>query len=375
MEKRIWLSPPHMGGTEMTYIQQAFESNWIAPVGTNVTAFEKQIAEFIGFGHVAALSSGTAALHLALVMLGVGKGDVVICQSLTFAASANPVVYQGGIPVFVDSEPHTWNICPDALEQAIKQCFNKGKKPKAIIIVHLYGMPARIGEILALCNYYDIPLIEDAAEALGSEYRGRKAGSFGTFGIFSFNGNKIITTSGGGALWSADSEVINKAKFLAAQARDPAPHYEHSVIGYNYGLSNVSAGIGRGQMEVLKTRIAQRRAIYDFYQKALQNLPGLSFQNESAECFSNRWLTALSFDFQQSGISSQMLMAELESRNIESRHVWKPMHLQPVFRDALYFGGTVAEQLFQTGICLPSGSSLLPGDLEQVRDAIIEHFT
>ncbi|MCF0042339.1 DegT/DnrJ/EryC1/StrS family aminotransferase [Dyadobacter fanqingshengii] len=375
MEKRIWLSPPHMGGTEMTYIQQAFESNWIAPVGTNVTAFEKQIAEFIGFGHVAALSSGTAALHLALVMLGVGKGDVVICQSLTFAASANPVVYQGGIPVFVDSEPHTWNICPDALEQAIKQCFNKGKKPKAIIIVHLYGMPARIGEILALCNYYDIPLIEDAAEALGSEYRGRKAGSFGTFGIFSFNGNKIITTSGGGVLWSADSEVINKAKFLAAQARDPAPHYEHSVIGYNYGLSNVSAGIGRGQMEVLKTRIAQRRAIYDFYQKALQNLPGLSFQNESAECFSNRWLTALSFDFQQSGISPEMLMAELESRNIESRHLWKPMHLQPVFRDALYFGGTVAEQLFQTGICLPSGSSLLPGDLEQVRDAIIEHFT
>lgn len=364
-----------MGGTEMTYIQQAFESNWIAPVGTNVTAFEKQIAEFIGFGHVAALSSGTAALHLALVMLGVGKGDVVICQSLTFAASANPVVYQGGIPVFVDSEPDTWNICPDALEQAIKQCFNKGKKPKAIIIVHLYGMPARMGEILALCNYYDIPLIEDAAEALGSEYRGQKAGSFGTFGIFSFNGNKIITTSGGGALWSADSEVVNKAKFLAAQARDPAPHYEHSVTGYNYGLSNVSAGIGRGQMEVLKTRIAQRRANFDFYQNTFRTLPGLNFQEDPNECFSNRWLTALTLDFEKSGISPSILIAALEKKSIEARHLWKPMHLQPVFRDALYFGGTVAEQLFQTGICLPSGSSLLPGDLEQVRDAIIEHFT
>ncbi|SKC10363.1 perosamine synthetase [Dyadobacter psychrophilus] len=364
-----------MGGTEMTYIQQAFETNWIAPIGANVAAFEKQIEEFIGFGHVAALSSGTAALHLALIMLGVGKGDVVICQSLTFAASANPIIYQGGIPIFVDSEPVTWNICPDALEHAIRHCFNKGKRPKAIIIVHLYGMPARMDEILALCNRYDIPLIEDAAEALGSEYNGQKAGSFGAFGIFSFNGNKIITTSGGGALWSADRKLIEKTKFLAAQARDPAPYYEHSATGYNYGLSNICAGIGRGQMQVLETRIAQRRAIYDFYQKALQNLPGLSFQNEFAECFSNRWLTALSIDFQQSEISPQMLIAELESRNIESRHLWKPMHLQPVFKDALYFGGTVAEQLFQTGICLPSGSSLLPGDLERVRGAISNLFT
>lgn len=364
-----------MGGTEMTYIQQAFEANWIAPVGANVNAFEKQIEEFIGCGHVAALSSGTAALHLALVLLGVGRGDIVICQSLTFAASANPIIYQGGVPVFVDSERTTWNICPDALEAAIKHCLNVGKKPRAIIVVHLYGLPARIDEILTLCSHYDIPLIEDAAEALGSAYRNQKAGSFGTFGIFSFNGNKIITTSGGGALWCADRKLIEKSKFLAAQARDPAPYYEHSVTGYNYGLSNVCAGIGRGQMEVLELRIAHRRTNYDFYRKALENLPGLSFQNEPSECFSNRWLTALTLDYHRSGVSPQMLITALESHNIESRHLWKPMHLQPVFKDALYFGGNIAERLFQTGICLPSGSSLLPEDLERVKNAITKLFT
>ncbi|MCF0065337.1 aminotransferase class I/II-fold pyridoxal phosphate-dependent enzyme [Dyadobacter chenwenxiniae] len=374
MEKKIWLSPPHMGGTEMMYIQQAFDTNWIAPVGANVSAFEKQIEDFIGCGHVAALSSGTAALHLALVLLGVGKGDIVICQSFTFAASANPIAYQSGIPVFVDSEPETWNICPDTLERAIKHCINKGKKPKAIIIVHLYGMPARMDEVLTLCNHYDIPLIEDAAEALGSEFNDRKAGSFGTFGIFSFNGNKIISTSGGGALWSADPALIKKAKFLASQARDPALHYEHSVTGYNYSLSNVCAGIGRGQMEVLRNRVAQRRANNAFYQKALEKLPGINFQKEPAECFSNRWLTALTLDFQQSEISPKKLIAELESENIESRHLWKPMHLQPVFKDAPYFGGNIAGELFHSGICLPSGSGLKADDLQRVTSAITKLF-
>ncbi|MCF2490438.1 DegT/DnrJ/EryC1/StrS aminotransferase family protein [Dyadobacter sp. CY347] len=375
MEKRIWLSPPHMGGTEMTYIQQAFDANWIAPVGTNVNAFEKQIEEFIGCGRVAALSSGTAALHLALVLLGIEKGDIVICQSLTFAASANPIVYQGGTPVFVDSEPVTWNVCPDALESAIKHYIDKGKKPKAIIIVHLYGMPARMAEISTLCVHYDIPMVEDAAEALGSEYNGRKVGSFGLMSIFSFNGNKIITTSGGGALWSADSKLIEKARFLASQARDPKPHYEHLVTGYNYSLSNVCAGIGRGQMEILKHRINQRRANNAFYQKALKRLPGINFQDELAECFSNRWLTALTLDFQQSGIAPRTLITELERNNIESRHLWKPMHLQPVFKDAPYFGGNIAAELFLSGICLPSGSSLTAEDLLRVANIITKVFT
>lgn len=374
MNKKIWLSPPHMGGTEMKYIQEAFHSNWIAPVGENVNAFEKQIETFIGSGKVAALFSGTAALHLALVLLGVGKGDFVICQSFTFAASANPIIYQGGIPVFVDSEKSTWNICPDALEHAILYCLKKRKKPKAIIAVHLYGMPAQLDEILALCNRYNIPLIEDAAEALGSEYKGRKVGSFGTFGIFSFNGNKIITTSGGGALWSDNPLLIEKAKYLAAQARDPALHYEHSATGYNYNLSNICAGIGRGQMEVLNMRIAQRRANFSFYQNKLQKLPGLKFQHEPSECFSNRWLTALTLDLNCSPVSPKKLIKALENHNIEARHLWKPMHLQPVFKDAPYFGSNIAEHLFQTGICLPSGSSLLPEDLERITDAVTNIF-
>ncbi|MCF2499457.1 DegT/DnrJ/EryC1/StrS family aminotransferase [Dyadobacter chenhuakuii] len=374
MEKRIWLSPPHMGGTEMSYIQQAFDTNWIAPVGANVDAFEKQIDEFMGYGHVAALSSGTAALHLALVLLGVTRGDFVICQSLTFAASANPIIYQGATPVFVDSEPLTWNICPDVLESAINHCIRKGKKPKAIIIVHLYGMPVRMDEILTLCHHHNIPIIEDAAEALGSEYKGQKAGSLCRFGVFSFNGNKILTTSGGGALWSADQTAIQKAKFLATQARDPAPHYAHSVTGYNYSLSNICAGIGRGQMQVLEDRIAQRRANYAFYQQTFSTLPGLQFQNEPPECFSNRWLTALTLDFQQTGISPQTLIAALEYKNIESRHLWKPMHLQPLFKDAPYFGGTIAGDLFRSGICLPSGSSLAEDDLHRVIQVITNLF-
>ena len=374
MNKKIWLSPPHMGGTEMKYIQEAIDSNWIAPVGENVNAFEKQIETFMGSGNVVALSSGTAALHLALVLLGVGKGDFVICQSLTFVASANPIIYQGGIPVFVDSEKSTWNICPDALEDAILYCLKKHKKPKAIIAVHLYGMPAQLDEILALCNHYNIPLIEDAAEALGSEYKGRKLGSFGTFGIFSFNGNKIITTSGGGALWSDKSLYIRKAKHLAAQARDPTAHYEHSVTGYNYNLSNISAGIGRGQMEVLEVRIAQRRANFSFYQNKLQKLHGLKFQHEPSECFSNRWLTALTLDSNSSPISPKTLIKALENSNIEARHLWKPMHLQPVFKDAPYFGSNMAEQLFQTGLCLPSGSNLLAEDLERISDVITQTF-
>jgi dTDP-4-amino-4,6-dideoxygalactose transaminase len=375
MNKKIWLSPPHMGGAEMTYIQQAFDSNWIAPIGANVDAFEKQIETFIGFGKAAALSSGTAALHLALILLGVGKGDIVICQSFTFAASANPIIYQGGIPVFVDSEKSTWNICPDALEHAILFCLKKGKKPKAIIAVHLYGMPAQLDEIVALCNRYNIPLIEDAAEALGSEYKGRKLGSFGTFGIFSFNGNKIITTSGGGALFSENPILITNAKFLAAQAKDAASHYEHSKTGYNYSLSNICAGIGRGQMEILETRIAQRRANFSFYQNKLGKLPGLTFQNEPSGCFSNRWLSAVTLDSDHSGTSPEALIEELGKSNIEARHLWKPMHLQPLFKDAPYFGGNIAEHLFQTGLCLPSGSSLSPEDLERITDIIIRMFT
>ncbi|MGD9900846.1 MAG: DegT/DnrJ/EryC1/StrS family aminotransferase [Calditrichaceae bacterium] len=372
--KKIWLSSPHMSGEELKYIQEAFDTNWIAPLGPHVDAFENEVANFVGVDHAAALTSGTAAIHLALVMLGVGPGDDVICQSFTFSASANPIVYQHATPVFIDSETDTWNMDPDLLETAIKDRIKKGRKPKAVIIVHLYGQPAKLDEILQVCNRYEIPLIEDAAEALGSEYKGKKAGGFGKFGILSFNGNKIITTSGGGMLISNDKDMIQKARFLSTQARDDAPHYEHSQIGYNYRMSNVLAAIGRGQMSVLSERVKQRRAVYEFYKNRLGDLPGLCFQPEYIGTFSNRWLTALTLDPHLSKIDREKIRLELAKKNIESRPLWKPMHLQPVFKDApVYLNGT-SELLFKNGLCLPSGSNLTIKELELIVSTITQIF-
>lgn len=368
---KIWLSSPHLSGHEQKYVQEAFATNWVAPLGPNVNGFEEDLCSYIGVAHAAALSSGTAALHLALVMLGVGAGDMVLCQSFTFAASANPIVYLGATPVFVDSETHTWNLCPDALETAIKDQKKQGKQIKALIAVHLYGMPAQLHEILDICNRYDIPLIEDAAEALGSTYAGKKLGSFGKLNVLSFNGNKIITTSGGGALLSDDEQFIQKSKFLATQARDDAPHYQHSEIGYNYRLSNICAGIGRGQMEVIDERVAQRRSNFDYYVKSLSFIEGISFQPEAAGSFSNRWLSCIIIDpLQTGGITREDVRLALAAKNIEARPLWKPMHLQPVFEKAPFYGKNVAENLFDHGLCLPSGSNLTPNELAQIVEVI-----
>lgn len=364
---KIWLSSPHMGGTEIKYVNEAFDTNWIAPLGPNVDLFEKDLASFTGVAHAAALSSGTAALHLALILLGVQQDDFVICQSMTFSASANPIRYQGAIPVFVDSEPETWNMDPNALEEAIRYCLGKNKKPKAIIPVHLYGMPAKMSEIREIADRYSIPIVEDAAEALGSTYQNQACGSFGTLGVLSFNGNKIITTSGGGALISNDESLIKKARFLATQARDAAPHYQHSEIGYNYRMSNVLAGIGRGQMEVLNDRVNQRRANFERYQILLKGVPGLDFQPESPKSFSNRWLTTMTIDpVQTKGIDRETIRLAMEKEEIETRPLWKPMHMQPVFADFPYFGGQVAENLFRNGLCLPSGSNLTEPEWERI---------
>ncbi|WP_373512138.1 aminotransferase class I/II-fold pyridoxal phosphate-dependent enzyme [Persicitalea sp.] len=372
---KIFLSSPHLSGRELPYVQQAFDTNWIAPLGPNVDGFERELCTYVGTSHAAALSSGTAAIHLALIMLGVSSDDVVLCQSFTFSASANPIVYQDATPVFLDSERDTWNLCPEALEKALQYYTERGKKPKAVIGVHLYGMPARLREILALCETYEVPFVEDAAEALGSMYFGRKAGSFGKMSVLSFNGNKIITTSGGGALLSENDSYIEKAKFLATQARDDAPHYQHSEIGYNYRLSNVCAGIGRGQLEVIDERVAQRRANFDFYQEELGGLPGVDFQPEPEGHFSNRWLTCLTIDPKQSGgVTREMVCLALEGKNIESRPLWKPMHQQPVFTDAPCFGGKVAENLFEVGLCLPSGSNLETTDRQQIASKIKSLF-
>lgn len=367
MEKKIWLSSPHMGHAEKGFVEEAFTSNWVAPLGPNVDGFEADLSRYTTVAHAAVLSSGTAALHLALMILGVGKGDIVLCQSFTFSASANPVVYLGATPVFIDSETDTWNMDPVFLEKAIKHYVSVGKKPRAIIPVHLYGMPAKLNAIMQLAREYEIPVIEDAAEALGSTYHDKPCGSFGDFGILSFNGNKIITTSGGGALLSAKEEWIEKARFLATQARDPAPHYQHSQIGYNYRMSNVLAGIGRGQMLVLNERVKQRRANYDFYRQALENIPGISFQPELAGSFSNRWLTCILVNPEKTnGLSREDIRLHLEKDNIESRPLWKPMHLQPVFAAAPYFGETVSAKLFDQGLCLPSGSNLTEEDRRRV---------
>ena len=368
---KIWLSSPHLGGNEQKYVQQAFDTNWIAPLGPNVDGLEQDLSNYVGVGHAATLSSGTAALHLSLVMLGVGLGDVVLCQSFTFSATANPIAYQGAIPVFIDSEPDTWNMCPDALETAIKDQILGGKRPKAVIVVHLYGMPAKMKEIIEICERYEVPIVEDAAEALGSSYGNKRMGGFGKLGVLSFNGNKIITTSGGGALVSDDEKLIQQARFLATQARDAAPHYQHSQIGYNYRMSNICAGIGRGQMEVIDERVAQRRANFEFYTSQFSDIEGFTFQPEAQGSFSNRWLSCLVINPQKTnGVSREDIRLALEKQNIETRPLWKPMHLQPIFKDAPYYGTDVCEKLFDDGLCLPSGSNLTDEDRERVVESV-----
>jgi dTDP-4-amino-4,6-dideoxygalactose transaminase len=367
---KIWLSSPHMGGNEQKFVQEAFDTNWVAPLGPNVTGFENDLEAYLGEQvFVGALSSGTAALHLALILLNVQRGDEVICQSMTFSASANPIVYQGATPVFVDSEKDTWNICPIALEEAILDRIAKGKKPKAIIAVHLYGMPFKADVIRAIADKYQIPIVEDSAEALGSSYKGQKCGTFGDISILSFNGNKIITTSGGGAIVTKTKEQKDKAVFLSTQARDNAPHYQHSEIGYNYRMSNICAGIGRGQMEVLDKHIALRRAMHDFYLEVFDTVEGITVFNEpSVDYYSNHWLSAIVVHPELcNGKTREDLRLALEAQNIESRPLWKPMHLQPVFSDAPYYGSTVSQNLFEKGLCLPSGSNLSDSDREKIK--------
>jgi len=365
-----------MGGTELNYIHEAFDCNWVAPLGANVDGFEQDLENYLANNSkVAVLNSGTAALHLGLILLGVQAGDEVICQSLTFSASVNPVIYLGATPIFVDSELDTWNICPIALEQAIKDRIQKGKKPKAIVTVHLYGMPFLIDQICGIAAKYDIPILEDSAEALGSSYKGQMCGTFGEIGILSFNGNKIITTSGGGALVTKSQTVKEKAVFLATQARDEAPHYQHSEIGYNYRMSNISAGIGRGQMEVLDQRIAQRRKMNEFYSKHIDSITGVSLLKEpNPDYFSNFWLSTLLIDSAQQDKSSSDLRVEFGKANIETRPFWKPMHLQPIFEKYPYYGQRVAETLFDQGLCLPSGSNLTDTDRQRIENVLIEFF-
>lgn len=377
MKTKIWLSSPHMGGNEQKYVNEAFESNWIAPLGPNVTGFEQDLETYLGNNvFVGALSSGTAALHLALILLKVKVGDEVICQSMTFSASANPIVYQGAIPIFVDSERDTWNICPNALETAIKERISKGRKPKAIIAVHLYGMPFKVDEIRTIANKYEIPIIEDSAEALGSAFKGQKCGTFGDISILSFNGNKIITTSGGGAIITKNELLKNEAVFLATQARDNAPHYQHSKIGYNYRLSNICAGIGRGQMEILDSHIEKRREMHQFYKNVFVDQEGITiFSEPNEDYYSNHWLSAIIINSEKNnGKSREDLRLQLENENIESRPLWKPMHLQPVFKNAPYYGGSVSEELFNNGLCLPSGSNLNSDDITRIKSVLFDKF-
>jgi Predicted pyridoxal phosphate-dependent enzyme apparently involved in regulation of cell wall biogenesis len=369
---KIWLSSPHMGGNEMKYVQEAYDTNWVAPLGPNVNEFEKELASYLSANGVAALSSGTAALHLALIMLGVQRGDEVICQSFTFSASANPIAYQGAIPVFVDSESETWNMDPVLLEEAITDRIKREKKPKAIIVVHLYGMPAKMEEILTIANRYEIPVIEDAAEALGSSYRGQGCGSIGTIGILSFNGNKIITTSGGGALVSNSIDYVEKSRFLSTQARDNAPHYQHTQIGYNYRMSNIVAGIGRGQLEVLPSRIEARRANNGFYRELLKGYDYISFQNEPMGHYSNYWLTSIIVGNNDRNIDRERIRLSLEKANIETRPLWKPMHLQPVFTKCSSYLNGVSERFFKDGLCLPSGSNLTDDERNRISKALKE---
>lgn len=364
--KRIYLSSPHMSGREQELVLDAFASNWIAPLGPHVDGFEAEVASYVGVSNAAALSSGTAAIHLALRLLEVQSGDEVICSSFTFSASANPIFYEGAHPVFIDSESETWNMDPTLLREELDECAKRGKLPKAVIVVDLYGQCADYDAIEAVCAEYEVPIIEDAAEALGASHKGRMAGSFGKFGVFSFNGNKIITTSGGGMLVSDDAEMIQKCRFLATQARDAAPHFQHSHVGYNYRMSNMLAAIGRGQLEVLPQRIAARRRNFESYQQGLSALPGLTFMPISNDSNANYWLTCLTIDPQLFGVNREDIRLALEKENIESRPLWKPMHLQPVFANCRMRGGDVSGPLFENGLCLPSGSNLEAADVERV---------
>lgn len=372
MKPKIWLSSPHMSGNELSYIKEAFDSNWVAPLGPNVNGFENDLESYLNKDiHVAALASGTSALHLSLIILGVGTGDEVICQSKTFSASANPIVYQGASPIFVDSETDTWNMCPELLEIAIIDRIAKGKTPKAIIAVHLYGMPYKVDEMNQIARKYNIPIIEDSAESLGSSYKGQNCGTFGDFSILSFNGNKIITTSGGGALVAKTLEHKEKAVFLATQARDNAPHYLHSHIGYNYRMSNIVAGIGRGQMTILDSHVSKRRSNHEFYVDSFKNNDKITFLHEPEGYFSNRWLSCILLDSEE---TREDLRLALEKENIESRPLWKPMHQQPIFRNYPSYLNGVSDELFEKGLCLPSGSNLTDNELERVVSAINAYF-
>ena len=374
---KIWLSSPHIGGNELNYINEAFDANWVAPLGPNVNGFESDIASYMYEPiFVATLSSGTAAIHLSLILLGVSKSDEVLVQTHTHNASVNPILYQGATPVFIDSELETWNLCPIALEKAIVDRIEKGKKPKAIIAVHLYGMPYQVEAVRAVADKYDIPIIEDSAEALGSSYKGQKCGTFGDIGVLSFNGNKIITTSGGGAIVTKTAAQKDKAIFYATQARDAAPHYQHSEIGYNYRMSNICAGIGRGQMEVLDAHVALRRKMHTFYVALFKGISGVTvFTAPNADYFSNHWLSAILIDpLKTNGITRETLRLAFEAKNIESRPLWKPMHLQPVFEKYPFYGNKVAETLFENGLCLPSGSNLTEEDRGRIAEVIKSVF-
>ncbi len=367
---RIYLSPPHMSGLEVEFVKEAFESNWIAPVGPQVDAFEKEFARMNGSRHAVAVSTGTAALHLALRILGVGAGDEVLCSSFTFCASATPIAYLGAEPVFIDSEMRSWNIDPELVRDELRRGADAGRLPKAVIVVHLYGQSADMESIMESCEKYAVPVIEDAAEALGATYKGKRTGTFGRAGVFSFNGNKIITTSAGGMLVSEDESLADRARFLATQARDPAPHYQHSEIGYNYRMSNVLAAIGRGQLRVLDERVNQKRAVFEAYRTRLGGLPGVEFMPEPEDCRSNRWLTCITVDPKAFGAARENIRLRLEEANVESRPLWKPMHMQPVFAGCRVCGGEVSEQLFRNGLCLPSGTAMTEEDIAFVCDVV-----
>ena len=371
MKPKIWLSSPHMGGAEQNYVQEAFDTNWIAPLGPNVTGFENDLENYLNNDkHVACLSSGTAAIHLALLQLGVKRDDEVICQTFTFCGSANPITYLGAKPIFVDSEEQTWNMSPDYLEEAIKDRIAKGKTPKAIIIVHLYGMPSQIDQLLEVANKYKIPIIEDAAEALGSTYKGKKCGTFGAYSILSFNGNKIITTSGGGALVCNTEQEKKQTIFFATQARDNAPHYEHTKIGYNYRMSNISAGIGRGQMEVLDKHINLRRANNQFYNDLFKDVKGIEVQQQpTQDYYSNFWLSCILIH-DDAPFTKAQFQAAMDAENIETRPLWKPMHLQPIFNGLPFYGKNISEKLFKKGVCLPSGSNLTENELNRIKNVV-----
>jgi dTDP-4-amino-4,6-dideoxygalactose transaminase len=378
-KNKIWLSSPHIGQNELSYVNEAFETNWIAPLGPHVNAFELDLQTKTKTRHAAALSSGTSAIHLALILLGVKEGDNIFCQSITFSASANPIAYQGAAPVFIDSESDTWNMDPELLKAALSEAKNNGKLPKAIIPVHLYGMPAKMDEILAIAKEYDVPVIEDAAEALGSNIENKPCGSFGEYGVLSFNGNKIITTSGGGALLSENAEMIEKARFLATQARDSAPHYQHSHIGYNYRMSNVLAGIGRGQLEVLNDRVEARRNNFERYKKYFSKHSNagfiIKFQEAPIGYYSNRWLTCILVDpALNNGLTREVIRLSLEEENIESRPLWKPMHQQPIFADSKAYLNGVSDKLFEDGLCLPSGSNLTDEEFDRIFEALDHIF-